>query len=45
MIEIEEEEGRNKKALEVCLAEDKGEEQDLIVWEGVVSRTMRGSLE
>ena len=45
MIEIEKEEARGKKALEVCLAEDKEEEkreeQDLIVWEEVIKEVCR----
>ena len=40
LIMIEEEEFKGEKAIEICLAEDKeedkGEEQDLILWEEVI---------
>ena len=33
LVETEKEVGEGKKVLEVCLADDKGEELDLIIWE------------
>ena len=37
LVEIEHEEQTERQALEVCLADDEGAEQDLIIWEEVLN--------
>ena len=37
LVEIEQEEEEKIKAVEDCLADNKGEEQDLIAWEEIIN--------